>query len=391
MSTTTRQFGGGSPDRDNNFNLLRMAAATAVLVSHAYPLSLGKGVAEPLQYYLDMNLGTLAVYSFFAISGYFISQSFQRNPSIIDFCVARVFRIYPALLVALMLTVVVLGPVFTALRLSEYLTNIQVFSYIPANLFLVRLQYELPGVFEKNPYPGAINGSLWTLAYEAGCYAMVASVGIWGVLANTRRFVFLLISYAVFYAGLLLLHSHSERLEEIHQLSFPFVLGMTLFHFRDRIAYRFDICCILFLASFLLHGYPGFKEIFILSWCYALFCVGFARSRTLSRYNLLGDYSYGTYIYAFPVEQIIAASVPNSTPITLMAWGFPITLGLATLSWHLIERPASARRGLAANVVKQWFGGRGARLRSPASKEWPVESRPPAEAPAQGAARNPRP
>jgi peptidoglycan/LPS O-acetylase OafA/YrhL len=391
MNTTTRQFGGGSPDRDNNFNLLRMAAAAAVLVSHAYPLSLGKGVAEPLQYYLGMNLGTLAVYSFFAISGYFITQSFQRNPSIVDFCIARVFRIYPALLVALILTVVVLGPVFSVLSLSEFVTHAQVFSYIPANLSLVRLQYELPGVFEKNPYPGAINGSLWTLAYEAGCYAMVASVGIWGILANTRRFAFLLISYAVFYGGFSLLHLHSERFEEIHQLTFPFVLGMTLFHFRGRIAFRFDVCGVLFLASFLLYGRPGFKEIFILSWCYALFCIGFTRSRTLSRYNLLGDYSYGTYIYAFPVEQVIAASVPNSTPLVLMALGFPITLGLATLSWHFIEKPASGRRGRAANVVKQWLGGHGARLRPPASKEWPVESRPPAEAPAPGAARNPRP
>ena len=116
---STREPVGNPPDRDNNFNLLRMAAATAVLVSHAYPLSLGDGVAEPLLHYLGMDLGTLAVYMFFAISGYFVTQSFHKNSGLIEFCIARIFRIYPALFVALLLTVGLLGPIFTTLGLPE--------------------------------------------------------------------------------------------------------------------------------------------------------------------------------------------------------------------------------------------------------------------------------
>ena len=83
--------------RDNNFNLLRMIAASAVLVSHAYPIAIGEGVIEPLSSLLQMSLGTLAVLTFFAISGFFISQSFDRRHGLIDFWVARILRIYPIL------------------------------------------------------------------------------------------------------------------------------------------------------------------------------------------------------------------------------------------------------------------------------------------------------
>lgn len=88
-------------DRQNNFNLLRIIAALAVLVSHAYPIALGPGTPEPLAGVLGINLGEVAVLMFFAISGYFISRSFHNKRSILEFVVARILRIYPALLAVL--------------------------------------------------------------------------------------------------------------------------------------------------------------------------------------------------------------------------------------------------------------------------------------------------
>ena len=137
--------------RDNNFNLLRMVAAGAVLVSHAYPISLGIGAVEPLARALSMSLGTLAVVTFFIISGFFISQSFEKRSSLLTFCVARVLRIYPGLLMVLLFTVLVVGPIFTQLTMRAYFTDVGTTSYIPHNLSLKWLQYELPGVFIEIP------------------------------------------------------------------------------------------------------------------------------------------------------------------------------------------------------------------------------------------------
>jgi len=96
--------------RDNNFNLVRLAAATAVVVSHSFALATGDPAAEPLWSTLGITLGGLAVVAFFMTSGYLVGGSLLSNGQPIRFAVARALRIYPGLWVALLLTVFVLGP-----------------------------------------------------------------------------------------------------------------------------------------------------------------------------------------------------------------------------------------------------------------------------------------
>jgi peptidoglycan/LPS O-acetylase OafA/YrhL len=334
-------------DRHNNFNLLRILAASAVLVSHAYPLSLGRGTPEPLERVLDMSLGTLAVLTFFAISGYFISKSFHNRRGVVEFAVARALRIYPGLLAVLVLTVFALGPVFTKLDLATYFLDRGTLAYIPRNLLLWPLQYELPGVFGENAYPGAVNGSLWTLVYEVGCYAMVAVVGMFGMALNRRRFAGFVVAYAVCYvAAIPLLRSnydHLATLRNIHLLVLPFVIGMLLFQFR-QVPLRLPILAALVVASAASYGSPWFHELFVLAWSYAIFYVGFLQYKPLLVYNRLGDYSYGTYIYAFPVEQVVAAIYKGSTPIFMIALSLPVTFLFAILSWHCLEERMLTQR-----------------------------------------------
>ena len=341
--------------RDNNFNLMRIVAAGAVLVSHAYPISLGRGAREPLESTLGISLGTLAVLSFFAISGYFISQSFHNKRSIIEFIVARVLRIYPALLVVLALTVFVLGPAFTKLNLASYFLDPATLSYLPKNLILWPLQYQLPGVFDDNAYPAAINGSLWTLAYEVACYVMVAGVGIIGLTTNHRRFVAFIIACVAFYAAVFpLLKSsgpHLAILRNIHLLFPPFVIGMVAFQFRQQLPLRFAILVVLGIVSGLSYGQPWFYELFVLAWSYGVLYFGFLKCKPLLAYNRLGDYSYGMYIYAFPVEQITAAVYKECTPVAMMILSMPVTLVLAIISWHFIEKYALAKR----LTVAEWL------------------------------------
>lgn len=351
--------GGG---RDNNFNLLRVIAAGAVLVSHAFPISLGPGAAEPLSTTLSMTLGGLGVISFFVISGFFISQSFENN-SLLRFCIARLLRIYPGLLVVLLFTVLVIGPFFTRLSIRDYLTDANTISYLPRNLSLKWLQYELPGVFTTNPYPAAINGSLWSLFYEVACYGIVVAVGVLGIARRRWWFCAFLSIYASAYFGSKLFPPvHNYLLEHtafmaLHGLTWPFVLGMAAYHFRQFLTTPMHLSTCIGAGCIALLSYRSFffHEAFIFFWSLLIFYVGYLSFKPLKMYNQCGDYSYGVYIYAFPCEQIGAALWPGLSPVALIAVSLPATLALAVLSWHAVERRALAFRTRAAAWLESSF------------------------------------
>ena len=346
--------------RDNNFNLIRMIAATAVLISHAYPIALGAGAPEPLSALLGFNLGTLAVYTFFVISGFFIAQSYDRSRSLVDFWIARGLRIYPGLLVALLLTVAALGPAFTRLPLGAYFAEPRTMTYIFSNLSLKWLQYDLPGVFAGNPYPEAINGSLWSLFYEVMCYGLVACIGVLGISASQRLGAVFFAAYAVIY----ILFGMSRWTNQVlllntYHVSLPFVIGMAFYQFRAAIPLHGLLVPLMLVAVGGARHLHMFHEVFILTWCYAVFYLASVQYAPLLRYNAFGDYSYGMYIYAFPCEQMVASLRPGISPAGVMALSFPATLGLAVLSWMLIERRALACRRSAGQRLRRLLRCRG--------------------------------
>jgi peptidoglycan/LPS O-acetylase OafA/YrhL len=355
--------------RDNNFNLLRMLAASAVLVSHAYPIALGSGALEPLSSLLQMSLGTLAVLSFFAISGFFISQSSDRRNGLIEFSVARILRVYPGLVLVLLLTVFFIGPIFTVQTQTSYFSKPETFLYFPRNLSLKWLQYDLPGVFQHNPYGPAINGSLWSLFYEVSCYGMVAVLGLIPPKGRNWAFSSFLALYTAAYLLLKVLYRNgldqSDLLANFHLLTLPFVIGMTFYRFRRFLPLNILVCATVCIVPVLTYGTFWFREIFVICWCYFIFYVGYLRSAPLSVYNNFGDYSYGMYIYAFPFEQIVAALWKDISPLTLISISFPATLAAAMLSWHFIESWAIAHRSFAAQWLQSCLpGGWDAKMRN---------------------------
>jgi peptidoglycan/LPS O-acetylase OafA/YrhL len=51
------------------------------------------------------------------------------------------------------------------------------------------------------------------------------------------------------------------------------------------------------------------------------------------------DLSYGMYLYGYPVEQGIRATVGSgATPMITLALAVPNTAGLAFMSWRFVER-----------------------------------------------------
>lgn len=334
--------------RKNNFNLLRVAAAAAVLVSHCYPIAYGAAAGEPLSDSFGLTLGHLAVLIFFIISGFFISQSFVRSAGWVDFAAARILRIYPALIVVSLFTIAVIGPLMTQMPVADYFTESSTFLYFARNLSLKWLQDGLPGVFLSNPFPYAVNGSLWTLFYEVVCYVGAAIVAVY-IQSSMRRATISFIFFAVGYAALSILDlrygfSRHSSVKNFLELVPAFVAGMIFFHYRNLIALRWIYCWPLAVPSLIFIRTPFFEPAFLPLLSYLVFLIGFKAFPFLHSYNQFGDYSYGTYVYAFPIQQTVACVFPGISALSLFCIAAPAVAGLSIASWHLIEEPALKSR-----------------------------------------------
>ena len=183
----------------NNFDFLRLIFALFVVIAHSYPLS-GNLISNQWIYQVTnghIELSNIGLNGFFIISGYLIFQSLERSKTIVSYLWKRVLRLFPALFVVLLLTVFLAPLVYEST--TPYMQNKEVFSYLPRNLLLYDLQYHIKGVFDQNPYPSAINGSLWTICYEFSMYLLL---GLLFFIKNDKvRFALVLFAFLFMFLG----------------------------------------------------------------------------------------------------------------------------------------------------------------------------------------------
>lgn len=319
--------------RKNNFDIIRFFAATLVVFSHAYPLTSGHNGSEPFGLLTNgqMTYGELAVSVFFMISGFLITQSYDRSKNIIYYFKARILRIFPALIYCVLLSVFLLGPIFTEMSMKDYFKDYNTYEYLQT-ISLYWIQFDLPGVFLANVWPNAVNGSIWTLWYEFFFYIVVAALGVtrllnkWVVLAG---FIF---------SGYLNYHSIGGFYTE---LFIYFAAGMIFYLFRNQIKLNGVVAIISFLILIFTRENPIFGYLLSILGTYIIFYMAFNSRVRFHSFGKFGDFSYGIYIYGFPVQQIITHLFAGQlTHIENFLLAFPITLILAIVSWNLIEKRA---------------------------------------------------
>jgi peptidoglycan/LPS O-acetylase OafA/YrhL len=327
--------------RENNFNLLRLIAALLVIFSHSYSIALGNGSSEPLRQLLGVTFGSLAVDAFFFISGYLVLQSWQRQGDLTSFCRARLLRVLPALAGVLLFSIA-LGIFFSSLPLAGYLAESDTWKYFYKNLLMLKTEYSLPGVFLDVPYPDVINGSLWTLRYEMKMYLGLAVLGLLGLLSRKglRLFLIAYLAWYAFSSWALLAWPKMDVSAEMLRLSFCFVLGGACAHYARYLILRLEVCLLLVVGVWLSVGTPLFQTLISLLIGYGVLYLAYVPKGWLLQYNRLGDYSYGTYLYAFPIQQALVALMPGVQPWSLTIYAALLTLVCAICSWHLIEKPA---------------------------------------------------
>ncbi|MFT6842382.1 MAG: peptidoglycan/LPS O-acetylase OafA/YrhL [Psychroserpens sp.] len=356
-----------SQGRLNNFNLIRFVAATLVLITHSYVLFSGSGEAEPFRNFLGMTLGTLAVDAFFVTSGFLIASSYFRQSSLFSFVVARALRIYPALIVALLFIIFAVGSFFTNLSIDSYLFDPVTIQYFFRNTFLFfGVDFSLPGVFLTNPYPDNVNGSLWTMPYEVIMYFLLAIIGL--IFSGIRfigkelivklcwmiLFVISIFFYYLSLSDITLSLSDISISHKFFRLFSLFFIGASIFYFREYIV----LSTILFLVSvaslFLVFiSQAMFHYVYIFSFPYIVLFLAYVPRGFILKFNNIGDYSYGIYIYAWPIQQAIIASFPSISLLSYVFFSFMITLFFAYLSWNYVESPALRLKSKFSKMSKQ--------------------------------------
>lgn len=317
--------------RENNFDFIRFCAALAVMFAHSFDLT--QSTKDPLYAFSSgkATFGTLAVAIFFIISGILISQSFDRSADLYTFLKARILRIYPALIVVVLICVFVVGTIFTTLSLADYFTNWYTWRFM-VNMLAIKIQFFLPGVFEHNVFPRSVNGSLWTLPVEMGCYGLVAAVGLYIKKKYRLSTLFFLVVAALY----------GKTLVDVN--TYYFALGVLIYIYREKISLN-GILAIVSFVVFLGNQYlnPNLASANIINGfalAYFLLYVGFLKNDSVKNFSRNGDFSYGLYIYAFPVQQVVSLKLPDLNPYQHVLLCVPITLSFAYLSWHLVEKQA---------------------------------------------------
>ncbi len=325
----------------NNFNALRLVLAVLVIVSHAFPLSYGGMDREPLGRITTWqdSFGGVAVNLFFLISGMLITASWLRSKSMQNFLFKRILRIYPGFLVATTVSILI-ALVFNPAFRHSILSRAWVYGFLNDLVFLGSFSMIHPSAFSANPLPGAINGSLWTISIEFGCYLLVAVVGLFCLFK--RRWLILLFAFGVwlFYVARIFLGRVVWQ-SEPRFLTY-FLAGMLCWLFRDKIirvlSVPLGVACgaVLLLSS---RFPPLWGVIFPFVGSYLILSIGTGRRWRFTRWTEKTDLSYGIYLYAFPVQQVIASFPSLRHAVLNFLIALPVTAGLAWLSWHFVEEP----------------------------------------------------
>jgi len=332
------------------FDYLRVLLAVAVLCIHSFAVSYGKEgevflFEPPLR-----GLITFVLPAFFALSGFLVSASLSRTRNVARFLGLRALRLIPALAVEVTLCALLLGPVFTTLPLARYVADPEFSSYF---LNIVgHVQYLLPGLFRDNPYYHAVNVSLWTIPYELECYIALTVLAVMGLVFRPALLIGVVVLAHLAVIGRDLQRGAAELPMDGalpgRILLLSFLVGVLLFICREHIKVTAPRAIAAAVVSFVMLNLPYAPYFAAFPIAYVTVAIGLTRPPKHS-FLASGDYSYGIYLYAFPVQQTVAHLFPQHREWYFnIALALPITILLAVFSWHAIEKHALKLRSFVA-------------------------------------------
>ena len=346
-------------ERRNNFDLLRLVAAVSVIFSHAFLLSENSQDHDPLMLLTGGQtiLGIVGVFVFFTISGYLVTQSFDTTASPLVFLAKRALRVFPGLLLCLVVCVFVVGPLVTQLPLADYFARREPYLFLAHNAALDTEYNRLPGVvFGSGNIGGIVNGPLWSLPCEVLMYLMLLALGICRLLTLPTGLALLAIGIGCLWFEV------TDALGGAFWLLGFFAAGICCYRLRGPrfIAGHWALVALLGLAlsipaRLFVVGFPLFGS-------YLAIYLALNRKLPLVPAARFGDLSYGLYIYGWPIEQCVVYFSGGAAPWwEVFGVSLALTVPTAFLSWHAVERRCRwrARRGHPVAVTAAGAAARG--------------------------------
>jgi peptidoglycan/LPS O-acetylase OafA/YrhL len=341
-----------SDDGLNNFGAIRLAMALLVVWSHCFALGLPTGEAtEPIFILTNghLNAGNIGVMVFFTISGFLICESYLKTDNFLGFFVKRIRRIYPGYIAATTLGAFIVVPFFSTVYMSSTTELAKAFG-----LNLLLRNYAPPSIVFARNYSQALNGSLWSIPFEFWCYIGIAALGVLKLLTKARLVVLLIFASILSRATLDLLDKKPGLgligdvfgWPYLWLLVLPsFLTGTAIFLLRRRlprsklVLVNLIIC--LLIACYLPVGSKWQKilteAIFPFTMSYFVFFLSFSNTIRIRHATSKGDFSYGTYLFAFPIQQMLVSSFLLPFP-AFVVLSLVLSLGAGFVSWHLVEK-----------------------------------------------------
>jgi peptidoglycan/LPS O-acetylase OafA/YrhL len=317
---------------ENNLNAIRLLLAILVIFSHSFALT---GKIDPFFVYSEYQAtcGELAVDLFFFISGVLITASWLNCKTMNEYMRRRVLRIFPGYIAALIFSFLV-ASAFASHPFGNLFRRLGNFS----DVFSLGYSSSVGSwVFPNNPFPGVANGSLWTINQEFICYLLIAAIGLFGLFK--RRSLILMLFILIFAVYVFDLSSGINIATSDRRFFTFFLAGTSVWLWRNAIPINNVMALLMLFITLLTTQYlPYFTMFAPLTVCYLVLWIGFAPPLKFFKWCDKTDLSYGVYLFAFPVQQILA-SAGIKEPWIMFIIAMPVTMGIAYLSWNLIEKP----------------------------------------------------
>lgn len=332
---------------NNNFDLIRLIGASTIIFSHTYAIAWADFSLEPFQ---SLTSGKLAVggpflYMFFFLSGFLVTRSYLGSSGVQHFIRKRLLRLFPALMVMIPMVMLVVGPIFTELGLSDYFSRLHTWGFL-RNITLFRLQTTLPGIFADNPDPYFVQTNLWSVALEFCWYMLTA---LFGMLALLRYRWSMLVLFVFLYGSMIFLGDWmlskdipllGIELKPFVRVGIYYVSGMIFYMYRKPLLQLNPWWLLLLIPAWFISVINGLSDyttpLFIPFFTLLFATLSLPWTRKVTAW---GDATYGMYIWGVPVQQgVVALLGSNWYVVFFVGWILSYLMGI--LSWHLVEKPA---------------------------------------------------
>jgi len=324
----------------DSFGFLRLLFASFVIISHSPEVLDGNRSRELLtRTFGSLSFGELGVSGFFLISGYLIVQSCRNSASPAQYLTKRFLRIYPGFAVSFLICWLLVGPISGGTIVQTDLAG-------QLLRLLTLSEPSVVGSFSGLHYP-VLNGPMWTIIYEFRCYVIVLFLHMAGILENTKKYAIILTGFLVIYVISIRWPGSGQTRDVVQYLADG--VRFVMFFFVGGAFYVLRHFIRLEGATALGAGIVGLGLMFVaplaylavaMFGAYVLFWFALrVGTGWLSRIGRTVDISYGVYLYAWPIQNLLVQQDSEMSPVLLAILTMATASVLGFLSWTFVEGP----------------------------------------------------